>query len=82
MLTIEKIKQLADGHGLVDIFGYCYHKEADGIMCHETDTLLKWAHISPILLDNLTIIQQTESHRKGLKKPFKSGIIIIDKRKG
>lgn len=56
MLTIEKIKQLADGHGLVNIFGYCYHKEADGIVCHETDTLLKWAHISPILLDNLTII--------------------------
>ena len=56
MLKITDLKQLADGRGLVDIFGYCYHKEADGIRCHETDTLYRWRNISPIMLDNLTII--------------------------
>ena len=45
MLTVEQIKQLADGHGLVDSFGYCYHKEADGIRCHETDLLIKWPYL-------------------------------------
>lgn len=56
MLKITDLKQLADGHGLVDTFGYCYHKEADGIRCHETDALYRWRNISPIMLDNLTII--------------------------
>jgi hypothetical protein len=56
MLKITDLKQLADGHGIVDIFGYCYHKEADGIRCHETDALYRWRNISPIMLDNLTII--------------------------
>lgn len=55
-MKIETIKNLADGHGLVDIFGYCYHKVADGIVCHETDCLYKWKDISPIMLDNLSII--------------------------
>ena len=56
MLKITDLKQLADGHGIVDIFGYCYHKESDGIRCHETDALYRWRNISPIMLDNLTII--------------------------
>ena len=56
MLTIQEIKSLADGHGLVDSFGYRYHKEADGIRCHETDLLIKWLYINAIILDNLTII--------------------------
>jgi hypothetical protein len=56
MLTVEKVKALADGRGLVDTFGYCYHKEADGIRCHETDALYKWSAVSPIMLDNLYIV--------------------------
>lgn len=81
MLKITDLKQLADGHGLVDIFGYCYHKEADGIRCHETDTLYKWSAVSPIMLDNLTIIQrQTEIKKQGLKKALGYDIIYIDKK--
>lgn len=56
MLTIERIKNLVDGRSLVDTFGYCYRKEADGLRCHETDVLYKWATISLLMLDNLTVI--------------------------
>lgn len=56
MLKIEQIKSLKNGRGLVDTFGCCYHKEADGIRCHESDILYKWRDISPIMLDNLYII--------------------------
>lgn len=56
MLTVKQIKALADGHGLVDTFGFCYHKVADGLMCHETDALIKWSAVGPIMLDNLDII--------------------------
>ena len=67
MLKITDLKQLADGHGIVDIFGYCYHKEADGIRCHETDALYRWRNISPIMLDNLTIIQTDGKVKMGLE---------------
>lgn len=63
MLTVKQIKALADGHGLVDTFGFCYHKVADGLMCHETDALIKWSAVGPIMLDNLDIIQQTDSRK-------------------
>ena len=56
MLTVKDIQALADGHGLVDVFGYCFHKEADGLRCHETDGLIKWSAVGPVMLDNLTII--------------------------
>lgn len=79
MLKITDLKQLADGHGIVDIFGYCYHKEADGIRCHETDALYRWRNISPIMLDNLTIIQQTEIKKQGLQKALRYDIIFIVK---
>ena len=56
MLKVEQIKTLENGRGLVDTFGGCYHKEADGIICHESDILYKWREIGPIMLDNLYII--------------------------
>lgn len=57
-MTVEKIRALADGKGLVDTFGFYYHKEADGIICHETNVLFKWDYLKNniIMLDNLYII--------------------------
>ena len=56
MLKVEQIKTLENGRGLVDTFGGCYHKEAEGIRNHESDILYKWRDIGPIMLDNLYII--------------------------
>ena len=57
-MTVEKIRKLADGNGLVDVFGYCYHKTADGIVCHETDVCYSWGYLenNVIMLDNLYIV--------------------------
>lgn len=56
MMTLLDLQQLPDGTGLVDDFGFCYHKEADGIIDHQSDKLLKWVNISIIMLDCLTIV--------------------------
>ena len=66
MMTLLDLQQLPDGTGLVDDFGFCYHKEADGIIDHQSDKLLKWVNISIIMLDCLTIVQQTEKLLWGL----------------